>query len=209
MRTTPRVRPEPATPLQAGDDSHVRVVCTVGPESTGKTTLCRALAVRFRVPWLPEYAREHLTGKSSYNADTVAVIAREQQRRERRLLDSTTGPVLLDTDLAVIFVWWREKYGHVPAWIDAAWAAQEPRLYLLCRPDLAWQPDPLRESRHDLDRLYENYRTLLTTRRLRIAEIGGHGPTRTAAAVTAAGRYLNPRRPTTPTGPVESSSPEP
>ena len=171
----------------------MRIVCVTGPESTGKTTLSQALARRFDVPWLAEYAREHLTARVSqgYDRDTVANIAREQWRRERDLLRRTEGPVVLDTDLAVLFVWWREKYGPVPRWIDSAWAAQAPRLYLLCRPDIGWRPDPLRESPGDLDRLFGIYRDLLTERGLRFVEISGTGDARTATALCAARPVLN------------------
>ena len=99
-----------------------RVVCAVGPESTGKTTLCRALAVRFGVPWLAEYAREHLAGSVDYGPETVEAIAREQQGGERELLARTAGGVVLDTDLAVIAVWMREKYAAYRAGSDAGLA---------------------------------------------------------------------------------------
>ena len=163
----------------------LRVVCAVGPESTGKTTLCRALAERFDVPWLAEYAREYLNAGTSYDSSDVAAIAKEQARREQELIANSRQGVILDTDLAVIVVWWQEKFGALPGWIEAAFRAQTPRLYLLCRPDLSWAPDPLRESPGDLDRLYDVYRRLLTERRLPFVEIAGSGERRTATAVAA------------------------
>ena len=193
----------------------MRVVCAIGAESTGKTSLCQALAERFNVPWLGEYAREYLGGQASaaggaagveqtperaaavhaYEQRDVAKIAREQARREGELLADTDGGVVLDTDLAVIVIWWREKYGPVPAWLEYAFAAQAPRLYLLCRPDLPWQPDPLRESPGDLQRLHEQYLRLLTERRLPFVEIGGTGEARTQAAIAAAQRCLAAKDP--------------
>ena len=176
------------------------VVCATGPESTGKTTLCRLLAAHFRVPWLPEYAREHLSnidvrkadhGVASYDRRTVEAIAREQWRREQNLIENAVGPVVLDTDLAVIFVWWREKYGEVPTWIDQAWAQQTPRLYLLCLPDLGWRPDPLRESPYDRERLLDVYRKLLIERGLSFAEVDGVGDARGASAIAAATSVLS------------------
>ncbi len=163
----------------------MRIVCATGAESTGKTTLCRGLAEYFDVPWLPEYAREYLDG-APYERSDVEAIAREQARREAALLANRKGGVILDTDLAVILIWWREKYGAVPGWIETAFVAQAPRLYLLCRPDLPWQPDPLRESPDDLDRLHEQYRRLLVARRLPFAEITGVGETRLEQAIAAA-----------------------
>ena len=142
---------------------------------------------------------------TDYDRETVAFIAREQCRRERVLLERTRGPVVLDTDLSVIYVWWQEKYGPVPRWIDETWAGQAPRLYLLCRPDIPWMPDPLRESRHDRERLFRVYRELLTARGLRFVEIEGVAGARTAAAVAAASPVLSPRAAT----PDASSPPAP
>ena len=167
------------------------IVCVVGAESSGKTSLCRQLAAHFLVPWLPEYAREHLDG-SSYDEEDVAAIAREQQRREMALLASGAKAVVLDTDLAVIWVWWRVKFGPPPAWLRDAFQAQPARFYLLCRPDLPWQPDPLRESPGERWRLHRCYRTLLTTRRLPFAEVAGRGAVRAEAAIAAARPHLMP-----------------
>ena len=171
----------------------LRVVCAVGPESTGKTTICRELARRFGVPWLGEYAREYLDGRP-YGADDVAAIAREQMHREAALLTGAKSGVVLDTDLTVIVVWWSERLGAVPGWLEDAFAAQSPRLYLLCRPDLPWEPDPLRESPGDRDRLYARYRQLLVDRRLPFVEIGGRGQARFEAAANAASACLSAAR---------------
>ena len=163
----------------------LRVVCAVGPESTGKTAICRELARRFGVPWLGEYAREYLDGRR-YGPEDVAKIAREQMRREAALLAEAAAGVVLDTDLAVIVVWWTERFGAVPSWLEDAFAAQSERLYLLCRPDLPWEPDPLRESPDDLERLYARYRELLSERQLPFVEIGGRCQARFEAAALAA-----------------------
>ena len=170
-----------------------RVVCATGPESTGKTTLCRQLAATFAVPWLPEYAREHLAGRAEYDETDVAAIAREQTRRERELVAASPAGVVLDTDLSVILIWWREKFGPPPPWLERALATQSPRCYLLCRPDLPWQPDPLRETAGDRERLrrhYNAYRDLLTAHGLPFVVIEGRGEARHKAARRAAASCL-------------------
>ena len=174
----------------------MRVVCAVGAESTGKTTICRELAQRFAVPWLGEYAREYLDG-GPYGPADLEKIAYEQMRREAELLRGTRSGIVLDTDLAVIFVWWRERFGAVPGWLERAFAGQSPRLYLLCRPDLPWEADPLRESPNDLERLHGEYRRLLCERGMPFVEIGGKGVERFEAAAEAARRCLSgaPERP--------------
>ena len=186
------------------EDGRLRIVCAVGAESTGKTALCRRLASRFGVPWLPEYAREHFEQRANapataadhaYRSSDVAAIAREHIRREQALLERVATGVALDTDLAVVLIWWQERFGDVPAWVEAAFAAQAPRLYLLCRPDLPWQADPLRESPHDRQRLHQLYRRLLADRRLPFVEIGGRGEARFQAAFAAASRCLTAPKP--------------
>ena len=173
----------------------LRIVCATGPESTGKTTLCRRLAAGFGVPWLPEYAREYLAGRADYGETDVAAIAREQMRREAELVAGSPKGVVLDTDLSVILVWWREKFGPVPAWLERAFAAQSPRFYLLCRPDLPWRPDPLRETAGDRQRLrrhYQAYHYLLFERGLPFVVVEGRGRVRDEAARRAAAPCLEP-----------------
>ncbi len=38
-------------------------VALFGPESTGKTTLAKALATHYKTEWVPEFAREYLQQK--------------------------------------------------------------------------------------------------------------------------------------------------
>ena len=39
---------------------YVKTICVLGPESTGKTTLCKNLAAHFQTVWQPEWARDYL-----------------------------------------------------------------------------------------------------------------------------------------------------
>ena len=38
----------------------MKKVVVIGPESTGKSTLCQQLAEHYGVSWVPEYARQYL-----------------------------------------------------------------------------------------------------------------------------------------------------
>ena len=38
----------------------VKKIVIIGPESTGKSTLCEQLAVHYKTEWVREYAREYL-----------------------------------------------------------------------------------------------------------------------------------------------------
>ena len=39
----------------------LKKIVIIGPESTGKSTLCTQLASHFKTTWCPEYAREYLS----------------------------------------------------------------------------------------------------------------------------------------------------
>jgi len=137
------------------------VLCVTGVECTGKSTLARQLADWLEVPLVPEVARDYLAGRSSYSANDVLAIARDQLAAEARALAEASDVVVADTDLSVIQVWWEEKYGELDPWLADVLSARSDRRYLLPQPDIPWEFDPLRESPHDRARLHERYRALL------------------------------------------------
>lgn len=174
------------SPLSRDGANAVRcIVSIVGPECTGKTALARALGEHFAVGYVAEVARDYLAGRTAYGPADVEAIARGQMALEARALATQESPVILDTDLLVIRVWWREKYGALPDWLRLAFAAQPPRRYLLTAPDLPWEPDPLRESPFDRERLFEVYRATLAEERLRFDVVRGTGDARLRRALAA------------------------
>ena len=56
-------------------------------------------------------------------------------------------------------------------------------LWLLCKPDLPWEPDPLRENPDDRERLFERYEELLDQLGKPYAVISGAGELRTLLAI--------------------------
>ena len=167
-----------------------RVISIVGPECTGKTALARALADRFGVGFVAEYARDYLGERTDYGPADVEAIARGQAALEARARAEGRSPVILDTDLLVIRIWGQEKYGPLPDWLRRALSAQAPRRYLLPAPDLPWEPDPLRESPHDRDRLFEVYRATLAAEDLPFDVVRGAGAARLRCALTALEQVL-------------------
>ncbi len=166
------------------------MICVTGAESTGKTTLAEFLAATLAAPLVTEQARDYLAGQSGYHQNDVLAIARQQQAAEERAL-AAAPLVIADTDLTVIRVWWEEKYGELHPWIANALSRRTERRYLLPRPDLPWEFDPLRESPHDRPRLHRRYLELLTQGPFAFSEVSGTGQGRLDSALAQVRSWLS------------------
>jgi nicotinamide riboside kinase len=139
-------------------------VVVTGPESTGKTEICKFLAASFETECIPEYAREYVASLDRpYTFKDVEKIARVQIERLQQKSEQSPPILFLDTYLIITKVWFREVYGTIPDWIDKSLADAGIDLFLLCYYDIEWIPDPVREnpgSRRTF--LYESYRKEIT-----------------------------------------------
>jgi len=129
-------------------------IIVTGPESSGKTTLCKALSEHFKISFSKEFAREYLnTINREYKEEDLLEIAKGQ-------LLSENNAQILDTDLITIKIWSEYKYGKSDKWILKQIEKQksENRYYLLCKPDIPWEADPLRESPLNRDELFKIYK---------------------------------------------------
>ena len=167
-------------------------VIVTGPESTGKTTLAAALAARADGTFVPEYPRGYLQALGRLadasdfahfvvaNAHLPAAAKAREKRRGKRKRDRL---VVQDTGAEVLKLWHEDKFGPCPAFLDGAFAAQAPDVYLLCRPDLPWEYDPLREDPHRRWELFGKFRGLLDARSARVIEVRGFDDARLGSAV--------------------------
>ncbi|GAB4455197.1 MAG: hypothetical protein Fur0028_10390 [Bacteroidales bacterium] len=130
----------------------------IGPESTGKTTLCKQLAEHFKGVWIPEYARFYVEQiKRPYTYDDVIHIARKQIEIEESMKVNSVDYLFFDTDLIITKVWLLHVYKQCPEWIDAFLKSTYRKSYFLCYPDLPWEFDPVRENPHLREYLFNWY----------------------------------------------------
>jgi NadR type nicotinamide-nucleotide adenylyltransferase len=128
----------------------------IGPESSGKTTLAQALADACDCMWVPEYAREFLLRRDGvYTKEDLDHIAKGQVTMWENLSEEEL--LICDTDMLVMKVWSEFKYGESSETIRTLADAQHFDHYFLCRPDIAWEEDPLREHPEQRDELFEWY----------------------------------------------------
>ncbi|ULQ55608.1 AAA family ATPase [Flavihumibacter rivuli] len=178
----------------------LKKVVIIGPESTGKSTLCSQLATHFNSQWCPEYARQYLleNGKE-YSFEDLLGIAKGQLELEdtysrdlkAHRLEKPT-PLFIDTDMYVMKVWCEFVFGKCHPFILEQIVERKYDLYLLCNTDLPWVEDELREY-PDLEsrqRLFHMYKDILVNQSTPWVEIGGRSEERLATAIAAVQEYV-------------------
>ena len=124
----------------------IKRILILGPESTGKSTLAADLAAYFKEPWVPEFAREYLQNlERAYAFEDLSTIAKAQIELEDNALSEARELLFCDTDLRVIHIWSKHKYGKTDAWILEEIKQRSYDLIFLTYFDFPWEEDPLRE----------------------------------------------------------------
>lgn len=126
-------------------------VGVIGPESSGKSTLCEYLAKRYNGILVPEYARTFVEQKGSTEVtfDELCHIARHQIEELKRTANSQQPIAFFDTELIITKVWFDYAFGQVPEWLNENIHRYPMDVYLLTYPDLPWIPDPARYNGSD------------------------------------------------------------
>jgi len=171
----------------------MKKIVVIGPESTGKSTLCEQLAAYYKVAWVQEYAREYLLRNGMiYSYEDLLTIAKGQIDNEEagtniQLSTSNPQPLFIDTDMYVMKVWCEYVFGRCHHWILNRIVERPYDLYLLCNTDLPWVKDQLREY-PDLEarqELYHYYKDIMINQRVPWVEISGHNEERLQKAIAA------------------------
>jgi len=137
----------------------MKKIIFTGPESTGKSTIAKAIAKYYNIDWVKEYARGYLDNLGRpYHEEDLLTIAKGQQQAEEKLAKKVKPFLICDTSLLVVKIWSEFKYGRCHPWIITQLHQKPATLYFLCDIDVEWEYDPLRE--HPMDRviLFERYK---------------------------------------------------
>ena len=184
----------------------MKKIVIIGPESTGKSTLCEELAKHFNTLWCPEFAREYLLQNGTHytveNLTTIAIGQLEKEDNFTQLVEEhwkisspkvTNTPVLLiDTDMLVMKVWSEFVFNTCDPYIFEQIENRKYDLYLLCNTDLPWTKDELREY-PDLETrqtLFSIYKELLLKQKVPFIEIKGMHQERLETAIAGIHQFL-------------------
>lgn len=163
--------------------ANIKKIVVIGPESAGKSSLCAALSEYYESIWCPEYAREYLLMNGvNYTYDDLLAIAKgqiqlEEEHEKKMTAVAASNYLFIDTDMYVMKVWSEFVFAQCHKFILDQIVTRKYDAYLLCKPDIPWVKDELREYPDEATRqnLYHYYKDLMIHQITPWIEIeGGH-----------------------------------
>lgn len=166
--------------------SGLKKIVILGPESTGKSSLCESLAIHYNTIWCPEYARQFLNENATeYSYDDLLTIAKGQIAVEDAHVEKANNMLIIDTDLHVMKVWCEYVFNNCHPFILEKINERKYDAYLLCDIDLPWTADEMREYPNEEPRkeLFTIYKDLLINQKTPWGIVSGTGETRIQNAI--------------------------
>jgi len=175
-----------------------RRVVVIGAESTGTTTLAKALARHYRTVWVPEYGRFYSEGKlegdehAAWRTEEFVAIARAQNELEDTLAQASNGLVICDTDAFATTVWHERYMGTRAPEVEAVAKRNPHDLYILTGDEIPFVQDGTRDGEHIRHDMHKRFIERLEEEKLPYVLVTGSPEERLAQAVNV----INAQAPT-------------
>ena len=146
-------------------------VVLYGPESTGKTTLAKALAAHYKTPWVEEFARPYLQEKwekekSVCTLEDLPIIAQGQLDAENKAIKQANKLIICDTNILVTKVWSETHFdGYCAPEIQALSETLQYDHYFLTYIDVPWKADDLRDRPNHREEMFFHFENLLKAKK--------------------------------------------
>jgi len=146
----------------------------VGPESSGKTTLCKLLSEKYNTLWVQEYCRvvaeekvqDTCSAEINFNftLDDFIDMAHRQNKEEYEFSQKCDKLLICDNDAFALTIWC-ERYLHkyhsevYDIYKNADYLDNDNKIYILTKPNVPFVQDGLRDGEHIRDWMYERFIT--------------------------------------------------
>ena len=169
------------------DETIIRVVF-LGAPSTGKTSLCKALAEKYKTVWMPEYGREYWIEHQRnrrLSPQQLVEIAEGHIEREDRLLPAANRFLFVDTEAIVTYHFALDYHGKALPRLEALADASGQRydIFFICEPDIPYDDTWERSGAQHRARFQEQIRADLVRRGIRFVSLRGTLQERVAQVV--------------------------
>lgn len=160
-------------------NSKIKKIAIIGPESTGKSELCKQLAKEYNTIFVPEFARNYLTNLGRpYTYEDVIYIGEQQLLLEKEYEKRANKILFCDTNLITIKIWLQVVFKKVPFYMDVLIKQNVYDKTLLMDIDLPWQDDPLREHPNQREEIKNLHLNELNNKNILFKLIAGTGDQR-------------------------------
>jgi NadR type nicotinamide-nucleotide adenylyltransferase len=133
-------------PSEAPTQPPVRRIALLGGESSGKTTLARALAQALHTAWVPEYGRQRWEElRETLSVAELLQVARTQVAWEDQHAAQAQGWLVCDTTPLTTLQYCLHDHGQAPPELHAL-ARRPYDLTVLCLPDFDFVQDGCRRD---------------------------------------------------------------
>ena len=143
----------------------VKKICFYGPESVGKTTLARQLAIEYDTVFVPEVARDILTS-NDITVDDIIKIGHAQTEAVLQGERVANRILFCDTDLITTQIYSEIYLHYVPPVLYELEKKIHYDAYVLLNIDVPWVADNLRDFGHQRPEMLGRFRDELTRRKL-------------------------------------------
>ena len=172
-------------------------VVLFGPESTGKSSLAKELAVHYNTFYVDEFARNYLQEKwdkyqLACELKDIIPIAKGQIKNENIIAKKTTKILFCDTDLLTTATYSKLYFnGYCDPDLQENAIKNHYDLYLLMDIDIPWIKDDLRDRPNDRKVFFNSFKNSLDLNKNNYALISGNFQKRKEMAIDLINNLLN------------------
>lgn len=173
-----------------------RRICIVGAESSGTTTMAKALAEHFKTVWVPEFGRLYSEAKLSsgsleWSENEFIFIANEQNRIEDQLAKACNKILICDTDSFATSIWHERYRGYQSPLVEKMSEGRHYDLYFLTNVDIPFVQDGTRDGEHVRHQMHKRFEEDLNKRNKKYVLLSGTHEERLAKAITECEAFFN------------------
>ncbi len=170
-------------------------IAIIGPESTGKSELSKALAIHFNAHWVPEFSRTYCENLAhDCTLEDELNIFQGQLNLERSIfkksLFENKNILICDTTIVTVKVWCEYVFNYCPDIVEYEFQNRHYDFYLLTNNDLPWQDDPLRNFPDKREYFFNLYLSLLKDKQAPFTIVKGVAEERVQNAIQAIQSYF-------------------
>ncbi len=167
----------------------VKRICVIGAESTGTTTMAKALAEHYKTNWAPEYGRYYSEGKlynpsASWQSQEFIRIAEKQNENEDMLAGTANKLLVCDTDSFATGVWHERYLGFRSEEVEKLSAGRKYDLYLVTDTDIPFVQDGTRDGENIREWMHKTFINRLREKNKKFEIMSGSHKARLKKAVS-------------------------